>query len=333
MEPSTTQGIRFTARFLSAIALVVGVIWLVRVWEPGDPFHKNHFEPFMAILGAIGAFVASLAGGRRHHRDPPSMMADSSSHAVGRDVNIRVQVPESATKGARSTPRKARPQFRRLEPTEATTLLRRQIEHLQLLRPTSLEDPEWGRWRSTTAELLHQADPSKPWSNRLKEVAADAIGEAQTAELFATETDGLETQCENLRRAERALLESAVELLSLEANRKSKGEQIQQARAHLASLKARLERDTNSLVDEQYVEEFHTILERLEKAAGDELSNYRLPDSKLRRLPSGHFSVPRVQRRRRRQGQDMTWTKERYCDRDFLLMRVDTVSRLFEKDY
>ncbi len=95
--------------------------------------------------------------------------------------------------------------------------------------------------------------------------------------------------------------------------------QIAEAYARLAALKENLPAEA----EEKYVTEFHSILDQLEKAAGANLSSFRIPASELRKkivaqAPKDEYGVENI------------YTDERFCDRAFLMMKNDGCLVLFQ---
>lgn len=86
--------------------------------------------------------------------------------------------------------------------------------------------------------------------------------------------------------------------------------------ARLTALKANLPDHVH--VPEKYVTEYHDVLEGLERAANADLRRYRVPDSELRKVVTS--SGPR----------GTTYSRDRFCDRPFLMMKIDGVLTSFQ---
>jgi hypothetical protein len=93
--------------------------------------------------------------------------------------------------------------------------------------------------------------------------------------------------------------------------------EIIEAYSRLKALKANV---PGPYVHPKYVEEFHHILDLLEKASGASLGNFRIPASEIRPVIT---SVSYI-------GEGATYSDEPYCERAFFDMRVDGVLTMFE---
>lgn len=96
--------------------------------------------------------------------------------------------------------------------------------------------------------------------------------------------------------------------------------QLAMARAQFESFRAHL---PNSL-DEQVVSRFHEIVSLLEKATGEDLSNFRVPDDQMKQsiesiAPGGY----------RRRGH-VNMSDEKYCDQKFMQMQLDGIVKYFQ---
>jgi len=75
---------------------------------------------------------------------------------------------------------------------------------------------------------------------------------------------------------------------------------------------------TTHLVEKKYVEEFHDILSGLEKISGEDLQEFRVPNQEINpRVTSISY------------GGGKTYSSESYCQREFLLMKIDGVLGYF----
>lgn len=85
--------------------------------------------------------------------------------------------------------------------------------------------------------------------------------------------------------------------------------------ARLTALKQNI--PTHS-VEKKYVEEFHNILDGLENVSGENLQEFRIADSEVRpRVMSIGYDG------------DKHHSSESYCQREFLLMKIDGILRYF----
>lgn len=91
----------------------------------------------------------------------------------------------------------------------------------------------------------------------------------------------------------------------------------------LAKLLARLTALKNNLpkysVPRKYADEFNSILAELEKNSGENLNEFKIPASEIH---------PRVTSFNAMSGRK-TYSSESYCDREFLLMKIDGVLGYF----
>ncbi len=74
--------------------------------------------------------------------------------------------------------------------------------------------------------------------------------------------------------------------------------------SRLTSLKTNLPSSIST--DEKYVNEFHSVLGGLEKIVGEQLKEFYMPNSEMK-----------------------SYQNETYCDREFLLMKIDGVLGYF----
>ena len=86
--------------------------------------------------------------------------------------------------------------------------------------------------------------------------------------------------------------------------------------ARLRALKANLPDRVHVL--EKYVNEFHDILHSLELATNSDLRRYLIPAIELRKVVTS--SGPR----------GATYSQDRFCDRPFLMMKIDGVLNSFQ---
>jgi hypothetical protein len=91
----------------------------------------------------------------------------------------------------------------------------------------------------------------------------------------------------------------------------------------LAKLLARLTALKNNLpkhlVSRKYADEFNSILAELEKSSGEDLNEFKIPASEIQ---------PRVTSFNMISGQK-TYSFDSYCEREFLLMKIDGVLGYF----
>lgn len=86
--------------------------------------------------------------------------------------------------------------------------------------------------------------------------------------------------------------------------------------ARLTALKNNLPKD---LVEKKYADEFNTILTELEKSFNENLSEFMIPASEVQpRVTSWNML-----------SHNTTYSHESYCDREFLLMKIDGVLGYF----
>ena len=76
---------------------------------------------------------------------------------------------------------------------------------------------------------------------------------------------------------------------------------------------------TGHEVKEQYVAEFHSILDQLEGSSKISLQEFRVPANQVRPAVAGGNYV----------SGETFYTDENYCERDFLRMKVSAVLTLF----
>ncbi|MGA2481568.1 MAG: hypothetical protein ABSF92_00440 [Candidatus Acidiferrales bacterium] len=73
------------------------------------------------------------------------------------------------------------------------------------------------------------------------------------------------------------------------------------------------------VIHEKYVNEFHDILDLLTKETGTDLSRFRVPASELKRTPTSFTP-----------GRGTRYSEAKYCDRQFLLIKIDSVLGFFK---
>ncbi len=86
--------------------------------------------------------------------------------------------------------------------------------------------------------------------------------------------------------------------------------------ARLTALKANLPKN---LVAKKYADEFNSILLELERCSEEGLNEFKIAEAEIKpRLLSSNYNTGRA-----------TYSSELYCDRDFLLMKIDGVLGYF----
>jgi hypothetical protein len=95
---------------------------------------------------------------------------------------------------------------------------------------------------------------------------------------------------------------------------------LARAYATLSSLRKNIDQMT-ALVPEAYVNEFHSVLTKLEGIEID-VSEFRIPDSAVQ---------PEITSRTRfREGEEISYSKEKYVDRSFILTKLDAILGYFK---
>jgi hypothetical protein len=99
-------------------------------------------------------------------------------------------------------------------------------------------------------------------------------------------------------------------------------EEITRPYVRLESLRSNL--PEHRTVGERYVDEFHQILDSLEKASGQSLDEFRVPlnEKSTRRLPSRYRGTGSPLK--------VTYSTVSRYERSFLLMKIEGVLRLFQ---
>ena len=92
----------------------------------------------------------------------------------------------------------------------------------------------------------------------------------------------------------------------------------------LKSLRKNIESMASNKVIETYVYEYHKALEKLQ-AIGIDISEFRIPDAQLKHIDT---AVPMYQESKRVSSPKLS--KEKYVDKPFILMKLDTVLGYFE---
>ena len=95
-------------------------------------------------------------------------------------------------------------------------------------------------------------------------------------------------------------------------------QELIEAYARLKALKSNL--PERSSVELKYVEEFHSILRLLTHTSGLDLSNFRVPDSELKPIVTGGNYITGT----------VDYSEDSYCQRAFLMMKIDGVLTFFE---
>lgn len=72
-------------------------------------------------------------------------------------------------------------------------------------------------------------------------------------------------------------------------------------------------------IKENYVVQYHQIVDLLESVSGKQLQNFRVPPNELERLMATYNT----------ETEQATYTNERYCERAMLLMKVDALLTFF----
>ena len=88
--------------------------------------------------------------------------------------------------------------------------------------------------------------------------------------------------------------------------------------ATLSSLRKNIDQMTEYSVEEKFVREFHTRLDKL-AGIGADVSEFRIPDSEV---------TPRITPSNTLTG--TSYSKEKYVQRSFILTKLDAILRYFE---
>ena len=97
---------------------------------------------------------------------------------------------------------------------------------------------------------------------------------------------------------------------------------LARALAMLKSLRKNIEQMTASSVSETYVREFHAVLDRLE-SVGINVSEFRIPDSAVQPIIDRPITNVRGEVRKH-------YSKEKYVDKSFMLIKLDAILGYFE---
>ena len=98
---------------------------------------------------------------------------------------------------------------------------------------------------------------------------------------------------------------------------KSSQDEIIRAYMLLKSLRKNIENIVS--IQENYVNEYHSILDKLESNAGISLSEFRIPDSEIRQVSRSY--IP---------GGEQDYSEEKYVARTFMFTKMDAVLGYFE---
>jgi len=104
---------------------------------------------------------------------------------------------------------------------------------------------------------------------------------------------------------------------------KNKQDELVRAYTMLTSLRKNIDRMTTNSILETYAREFHTVLDKLE-GVGINVAEYRIPDSEVQPIIVG----PRT--KRSGEVEIVRYSKEKYVEKSFILMRLDAVLGYFE---
>ena len=95
-------------------------------------------------------------------------------------------------------------------------------------------------------------------------------------------------------------------------------EKVAVAYTSLTALKSNL--PDISIVGENYVREFHSILDLLAESTGYELARFGVPSSEVQpTIVSGNYRTG-----------ETTYSEAKYCERSFLMMKIDAVLGFFK---
>ena|SRR3989338_7062254 len=87
--------------------------------------------------------------------------------------------------------------------------------------------------------------------------------------------------------------------------------------SRLTALKENIPKDDSFGVLKKYVDEFNLVLGELEKITGDDLKEFEIPGHEVKVRLSGSL------------GDKDFYTDDKYCDREFLLMKIDGILGYF----
>ncbi len=105
-----------------------------------------------------------------------------------------------------------------------------------------------------------------------------------------------------------------------------KQDALARAFATLSSLRKNIGEMTAYRVLETYVNEYHTVLDRM-KDIGIDVSEFRIPDSEVK--PDDSWSYPHSRSRAGGGGDQVTYSKEKYVGKSFILMKLDAILGYF----
>jgi hypothetical protein len=88
--------------------------------------------------------------------------------------------------------------------------------------------------------------------------------------------------------------------------------------SRLTALKSNLPK--NLYVSELFVSEFHVALDTLAKSSGADLSRFRIPDNAVSRVIESKNTLTGMN----------NWSRDKKCDRNLLMVRIDTVLGFFQ---
>jgi hypothetical protein len=80
-------------------------------------------------------------------------------------------------------------------------------------------------------------------------------------------------------------------------------------------------------VEEKHVVEFHSLLNLLHEATGEDVSPFRIPDNEVKPKPTGAL---RPSYSGRSPGA-IAYSTKKYCDRDLMLRKIDAVYGYFKR--
>lgn len=93
---------------------------------------------------------------------------------------------------------------------------------------------------------------------------------------------------------------------------------VYEAYSRLDGFRKNIPEDRNH-IKENYVGQYHQIVDLLESVSGKKLQNFRVPPNEFERLMATYDS----------ETEQATYTDERYCERAMLLMKVDALLTYF----
>ena len=108
---------------------------------------------------------------------------------------------------------------------------------------------------------------------------------------------------------------------------KNSQDEIVRAYAILQALRKNIDQITKNSIEETYVNEFHSALDKL-TSIGIDVSEFHIPDSELTPIPDPTI-VPVTYPGE--SGRQTRYTKEKYLDKQYFLMKIDSVLGYFER--